>query len=278
MVDDLIEEFIEDRSVYCREKSIKYYRENLARYLSWLQSEQLQIFDEGSYRRYVLYLRKQNITNVTIATYIRAVKVFYKWCYQMKHIDKDLTEYVKLPRSDQRVIEPLFNDEVAKIDAYLERTELYKRNYIIFHLMLDCGLRRGEVIALKPENIDFIHGCIIVNQTKSKLPRAVPIPEVLQNRYSFFRELFRNEVTEDMVKTLFNRIKKRTGLTKVHPHLLRHTFATSFIAQGGNMELLRIYLGHTDYNITRQYIHIAQMYSFNKEQLYKVDSVFLWHF
>lgn len=56
---------------------------------------------------------------------------------------------------------------------------------------------------------------------------------------------------------LFARIKKNKGLERVYPHLLRHTFATNFIFNGGNLEVLRLLLGHSTINITQIYIHLA---------------------
>ena len=54
-----------------------------------------------------------------------------------------------------------------------------------------------------------------------------------------------------------NSYKKR-GFNRVYPHLLRHTFATNFIYRGGNLEVLRVLMGHANINITQIYIHLAE--------------------
>ena len=64
-------------------------------------------------------------------------------------------------------------------------------------------------------------------------------------------------LTHNSIKMLFARIKKINGLQRVYPHLLRHTFATNFIYQGGNLEVLRVLMGHSTINITQIYIHLA---------------------
>lgn len=56
------------------------------------------------------------------------------------------------------------------------------------------------------------------------------------------------------------RIRRNTGLDRVYPHLLRHTFSTSYIMGGGSLESLRILLGHYDYSITRIYLHLANQF------------------
>lgn len=61
---------------------------------------------------------------------------------------------------------------------------------------------------------------------------------------------------------------------RVHAHLLRHTFATSFILGGGTLEVLRVLMGHSDYNVTKEYLHIAAQMRLTNFDIYKLDEVF----
>jgi integrase/recombinase XerC/integrase/recombinase XerD len=81
-------------------------------------------------------------------------------------------------------------------------------------------------------------------------------------------------INTNVIKQLFARIKKSTGIERVHPHLLRHTFATSYIIGGGNLEFLRIMLGHSDYETTKIYLHLAQQTKMLHNDIYKLDPVF----
>ena len=56
---------------------------------------------------------------------------------------------------------------------------------------------------------------------------------------------------------LFQRLKISSGISRLYPHLLRHTFATNYIIQVGNLEVLRVLLGHSSISITQIYIHLA---------------------
>lgn len=60
----------------------------------------------------------------------------------------------------------------------------------------------------------------------------------------------------------------------IYPHLLRHTFATSFILGGGSLEILRVLMGHSGYDVTKEYLHISQLVSFTGIDIYKLDDVF----
>lgn len=57
---------------------------------------------------------------------------------------------------------------------------------------------------------------------------------------------------------IFQKLKKCTGIDRLHPHLLRHTFATNYLVDGGDLETLRLILGHSDLQVTSMYLHLAQ--------------------
>ena len=80
-------------------------------------------------------------------------------------------------------------------------------------------------------------------------------------------------LTQDAIKSLFCRIVKRTNIERLYPHLLRHTFATSFIIGGGSVEMLRIYLGHSDIKTTQNYLHIVNSIQFS-QSVYRLDDIF----
>ena len=81
-------------------------------------------------------------------------------------------------------------------------------------------------------------------------------------------------ITLNVIKQLFARIKKSSEIDRVHPHLLRHTFATSYIVGGGNIEYLRLMLGHSDYATTKMYLHLAQESKMLHSDIYKLDPIF----
>ena len=73
---------------------------------------------------------------------------------------------------------------------------------------------------------------------------------------------------------IFRRLKNITGISRIHPHLLRHTFATAFVLQGGDLESLRLLLGHEDIQTTSIYLHLANKYKILDADIYKLDDIF----
>lgn len=73
-----------------------------------------------------------------------------------------------------------------------------------------------------------------------------------------FVDRFGNACNANTIKQVFQKLKKCTGIDRLHPHLLRHTFATNYLVDGGDLETLRLILGHSDLQVTSMYLHLAQ--------------------
>lgn len=288
MVADYILKFIDDRRSYCSSRTVMYYVENLEKFNKWLKQQdidEIEQLDDDVLREYVLQLRQANIKNTSVGTYYRAVKVFMKWLHDHNYVSDDYTKCVKLPRNDAELIIPLTQAEVSLCDSYfLDLKENALRNYCMFHLMLDCGLRRSEVINLVPGNIagnNMLHIC----NSKYNKSRIVLLPEFLEKSiqnyvcadgrpYVFLDRWILSPVTVSTFGKMFYSLRKETGIKRLHPHLLRHTFATSYLYHGGNMEMLRLLMGHSDYNITRTYLHLATQEQLIQSDIYKIDDIF----
>ncbi len=231
-------------------------------------------------KRLVIIL--QSIKNVSLHTYYRAVRVFCLWLFQEGFLDCDITQRIKLPKDDSEIVIPLTKDEVAAIDYYIINSELALRNYCIFHLMLDCGLRRQEVINLTSDCIR--KNTLTIRNSKNNKSRIVLLPDFLRmniNNYLGNRSGFvfldrynKDPITICTIKKLFANIKNLPGMKRVHAHLLRHTFATSYLYYGGNMEMLRLLMGHSSYTILQNYVHLAAQEELIESGLYELDEIF----
>lgn len=305
---DALGDFLQYGSSYWAPRTLSYYRKNIGYFLQYYGTRctpGLPVCDlpETIYAEYIIYLRAKEkysghplrssmnvngcIKSNTVCTYSRAVRTFLNWLYKSGYVSKRLTEDVKLPRKDDDMIVPLLAKEVSAIDAIFDRTVNNDlRNLCILHLMLDAGLRCCEVIALTPGDLIFNSQAITINRSKYDksrvVPMAPPLLHLLQDYVKAFKPsgtLFRKTtenkgITQDVIRSLFLRIKRNTGIERIHPHLLRHTFATSYIMGGGNLEQLRLLLGHCDYNVTRLYLHLANQYLILHTDIYQLDPSF----
>lgn len=280
----LYDEFLLEKTLSAAPRTLQYYRENLTKFNNYvdaaLHGKPYAAITKQDYSKYLLHLKQTGIKNTSLATYHRAVRTFCNWMLDNNYIDTAFTK-VKLPRPDPGMVLPLSIPEVDIIDNYIKTTMYPARNYLIFHLMLDCGLRRQEVINLTWEDLHLLENYIVVRNSKYNKNRLIPLPDFLVKYFIVLPKggstvLTRNgldAITESAVKNFFRRLRKRT-VQRLHPHLLRHTFATSYIAGGGNMEFLRLYLGHADYAITKNYLHISYQMQITGYQIYTLDPIF----
>ena len=148
-MNDIIRKFIMQRKSYLAPESVRYYEENLLRFEKWLCINCIDVLDLKSddLRQYIVYLGLTGIKNVSLQTYYRAVKTFCRWLFEEEYIKNDITSKIKLPKDDSDIVIPLTDAEVKVIDNYfIYNCQQPLRNYCIFHLFLDCGLRRQEVL------------------------------------------------------------------------------------------------------------------------------------
>ena len=283
--------FIKDRQSYCAPDTIRYYRENLASFQKWLQTagidDTVQL-DPEVLKNYVTYLREiRKVKNTSIHTYFRAIYAFFRWMSDEEYI-QPVKYKIKLPKKNPELVLPLSRQEVDFIlDKISGTSEDPRRDELIFRLMLDCGLRRSEVINLRCRDVNREQRLLMINDSKCNKSRIVPVPDhvlaliryQLRDRNPDSDEtlvLHRRggPITRNCIKQLFERLKRRTGIRRLHPHMLRHTFGTSYMMYRGNLEYLRIYMGHETLQMTLNYVHLSLQLQLSGYEVYKIDDVF----
>lgn len=290
-----VDSFIFSKRIYCADRTIDYYSDRIDLFIKWLQSEKnikmtddIKTLDKKLLQEYILFYNMSSVRKSTLWNYVIAVKTFYKWLFYENYIPEDCTINLKLPRMTRKNIIPLSAVEVQQIDSCFEHDEMGLRDKLAFHLMLDCGLRSQEVLHLKNSDINIHESYLNIQNTKFNKNRVVSLPNKLKDLIFLYRddmEVLKSDtlllnryrdgpMTENALKKVMYKLKKRSGVGRVHAHLLRHTFATSFIMGGGNLEMLRILLGHADYNVTKDYLHIATQSQLMHYDIYKLDECF----
>ena len=169
----------------------------------------------------------------------------------------------------------LFSDKDTQKEKILTREEETKLlaeipDYLkpILIVALNTGMRRGEILTLKWEQVDLARRIIRVRYTKSGKSRIIPINDVLLNTFLELERLncgnvylFLNPKTGlpyIEVKKSFKAACQRAGIEGLRFHDLRHTFATSLIESGVDIITVRDLLGHFSVRVTQRYTHSNQ--------------------
>lgn len=210
---------------------------------------------------YVITRRAFGAKPSTINRELSIMKQFFKWMWKRSLIDTDPTLDIKNERGVVKRIRYLSLQEEEKL---LSSSKGWLCNIIIF--AVSTGMRRGEILSLTKDKIDLDRRVATVEKSKNGTPRVVPLTS---RAMQVVEEAMRSGGTSEFVFTKqngkrvlpvtlkhnFRRAAKIAGLTDIHFHDLRHTFATRLVQGGVDLYAVQLLLGHTSPIMTQRYSH-----------------------
>lgn len=230
---------------------------------------ELDNLDLSLCRKYYLDLTCRSLAGTSIQSYIRHLRAFLHWLFLEGKISEDLCRRFQLPKAKRPIVDVLTDEEIERIfSCFSSDSFLDLRNRAILALFLDSGIRLSELVSLKKRYVHLSERYCIVDG-KGQKQRAVPfgintrellsryaatIP--MESRYFFLKDNGK-PITGETLKDLFRDLKQRTAIDRLHAHLLRHTFATRYLENGGNIYALQSILGHTSLEMVKRYLHLA---------------------
>ena len=185
--------------------------------------------------------------------------------------EERIRRYLKSPKVPEREMPFLTADEVHNFLLAAQESDNPNRDYQLFQVMLNTGLRLAEILNLRLGDIEQVEhgeGILTVRKGKGGNPRRFRIPayvlRVLEERRQYLRLRWNDRSDREMVlfemspgnlRKLVKRTSKRAQIQKVvTPHTLRHTFGVHF---QGPIELLQQIMGHRDIKTTLRYRHAS---------------------
>lgn len=285
---NVLDKFLENQEIINNSnETILYYKKRIGYFIYFVYNKDIEDVVIEDYNEYVIYLKNKissknkHLSSATIKTTLNACKIFLKYAYENGYFSKDIYKHIKPYKQVQKSIVVLSYEEIDKLlSSQNEFTIIGLRNLLAISLMLDCGLRVSEVCNLNVEDINKSLGVIKVFG-KGRKERLVPLTDsVLKyyERYIFLTSLYSGALFKDFdtclrittsgISQILRRIKKQFNFTKLHPHYLRHTFATLFLVNGGDPVHLQLILGHTTLYMTEQYLHLANQMTLQKQKKY----------
>ena len=182
-------------------------------------------------------------------------------------------------------MEILTDEEILAIQSVINpHSVIGARLQAIFLLMIDTGIRASELCTLKYDSVDIAQGSAKV-VGKGNKERIVffnnGVKKALLNYDStvrpktecpcFFTTENGEPLTYNALKLIFVRLAQRSGVARLHPHLLRHTFSVNYlISSKGDVFGLQRMLGHCDVSTTTLYLHMSQQYEKSQSQSFSL--------
>ena len=264
------------------ENSIAAYRSDLEDFSDWLKEQGKNSYSEVSRDDIIDFLgarKEQEMEPSSLARRLVAIKVFFRYLAQEKFIPDNITSVMdspKLGRILPEFITAVEVDALMNVWSLEDRDFLAIRNRAILELMYACGLRVSEVAALNVSSVNLDDRGIRVVGKGSK-ERIVPVghlalralgrylkearPYLLKSpdEPTLFLSRLGRRLDRERIWGIIKETARLAGITKnVHPHTLRHSFASHLLENGADLRVIQEMLGHADIATTQIYTHIDQ--------------------
>jgi site-specific recombinase XerD len=193
------------------------------------------------------------------------LKSFLGWVFEQNITEKNLAERIICPKVPRKIPHYISVDEVFALLKSTETSDLHSlKERILILLLYGGGLRVSEACNLRWSNLEF-GGSIARIMGKGKKERLVPMPDlVMQNLRDLKKQITgififgESPLSTRLAYTWIKNCGLKAGLHhQLHPHALRHSYATHLLSGGANLRTLQELLGHKSLQATERYTHLS---------------------
>lgn len=221
--------------------------------------------------------RKRGLSAASVRLHIIALKIFFRFLQARGVVPRDVAELVMSPRQERGLPETLNEPDVARLLESIEGGErLALRDRAMVEMLYASGLRISELVNARLENLDLDEGLIRVTGKGNKT-RLVPVgrsaitaveryleherPALVKPRTGseVFLSVRGGRLTTARIWQILRERAAAAGFEKeIHPHMLRHSFATHLLSNGADLRIIQEMLGHADISTTQVYTHVDE--------------------
>ncbi|WP_425478336.1 tyrosine recombinase XerC [Xanthomonas sontii] len=248
------------------------YRRDLAALEAWAAANLLgepAALDAAQLRNFIAAEHRRGLSPKSLQRRLSACRSFYAWLLKHGHIASSPAAALRAPKAPRKLPQVLDADEAVRLVEVPTDAPLGLRDRALLELFYSSGLRLSELCALRWRDLDFVAGMVSV-LGKGNKQRLVPVGSHARAALLAWREESRGEAAAPVfpgrggapigaraVQIRIKQLAGRQGLFKhVHPHMLRHSFASHILESSGDLRGVQELLGHADIATTQIYTHL----------------------
>ena len=261
----------------CSKNTVSSYGHDLERYVAFLadegMSEPSQV-DRRAIERHLASLRAQGLSPSTVERAVSAIKGFHRFMVSEQICEEHPTADLPLPKKAERLPDVLSREHVsALLDQNFAQTAAGQRDRTILEVLYGCGLRVSELCGLDVREVHLDEEILRVVGKGSK-ERLVPIMGSAASALASYLSMWRaslqgrkqtsavflnargGRISRQSVHAIVEKYGRIAGIDGLHPHTLRHSFATHMLEGGADLRIVQELLGHADISTTQLYTHV----------------------
>lgn len=256
--------------------TVTNYKRDLKRLLAFCEQHDLagwQAIKSSHIRQFIAQLHREGLAGRSIQRALSATRSLYRFLIREGLADNNPAQAVQAPKVEKRLPATLDVDQMSGLlDLKQQDTVIACRDHAIMELFYSSGLRLAELAGLNLRDIDFGDQLVYVTGKGNK-SRVVPVGSqaisalqkwlIKRDQLGFFEQtaLFITQQGRRLgVRSIQKRISfwgKKQGISEhVHPHRLRHAFASHMLEASGDLRAVQELLGHADISTTQIYTHV----------------------
>lgn len=263
--------------------TIEHYQHDISDFFMFMSEQAISDLTKVEYqdvRIYLTNLFERKMSRKSVARKISSLRSFFKFLLREEIVAENPFALVSIPKAQKKLPEFFYEEEMKQLfDACESSTPPGQRNKALLELLYATGIRVSECSQIRLKDLDMHLSTVLVRGKGSK-ERYVPFGSFAQDAIDTYinhgrKELLANgnmqenlflnarggPLTARGIRTILDRIIEKSSLTgKIHPHMLRHTFATHLMANGADMRTVQELLGHAFLSSTQVYTHVTNEY------------------
>jgi len=249
--------------------TIEAYKFELSRFNDKI-SKDFSGVSTNDVKDFILFLRAKNLSTTSIHRALSALRSFFQHLKNRKLLTQNPAVLAQLPKHTKKLPVVLDADQTAKLFEFVPTKSIEFRDKAILELLYGCGMRLTELVTLDIEDIDLISGyarvigkgnkerqCPMGRQALRALKDWLRIHPSISQKGPLFTGRGAARISPRAIQSRLKLIaRKQLGDDSVHPHLLRHSFATHILESSSDLRGVQELLGHSNISTTQIYTHL----------------------